>query len=78
MTVYALKASMQSNRRRDSIDQVKEQLVELYYNNINRIKAIADDIKQRLDALNRAQVRGIAALYHLCVQVEANRFDSHI
>jgi hypothetical protein len=34
-----------------------------------------NDIQQHLDKANRAQINGIAALYHLCIQVETNHFD---
>ncbi|ACV62380.1 transcriptional regulator, MerR family [Desulfofarcimen acetoxidans DSM 771] len=74
LAVYALKLSAITNRRKYFIDQVRNEIKEFNYNDKNKIKEIANNIMQNLDKMNRLQIRGIAALYNLCVQVETNFF----
>jgi DNA-binding transcriptional MerR regulator len=74
LTIYALKFSVYGNRRQYSIERVKAELAEFDADDSDRLSAIARDMEQRLAQVNRAQIRGIAALYHLCIQVESGDF----
>jgi len=53
---------------------VKEQLQGLDYNDKDKIKSTTTEIRTYLGAINRGQIRGISALYHLCTQVETGEF----
>lgn len=76
LAIYALKLSAINNRHRYFVNQVKEEMKAFNYNDKKRVKEISKDIEQNLDKFNSLQIKGIAALYHLCVQVEANSFDN--
>lgn len=78
LTIYALKLSAVTNRHKYFVDQVKEKMKDFDYDDRDRIKALASDIERNLGKINRLQIRGIAALHHLCVQVETRSFDSPI
>lgn len=75
LAIYALKLSAINNRHRYFIDQVREEMKRFDYNDRNKIKEIASGIEQNLDTINRLQIEGIAALHHLCAQVETNSFS---
>jgi DNA-binding transcriptional MerR regulator len=76
LTIYALKFSVYGNQRQYSVVRVKEELQQFDEHDSDRIMAIARDIQQQLAHVNRVQIKGMAALYHLCVQVEMNRFNN--
>lgn len=75
LTIYALKFSVYSSDQQYSVERVREELKEFDYTNTNRIRTIANDLEQHLDKANRDQIKAIAALYHLCTQVETRKFD---
>ncbi len=75
LTIYALKLSGYPDGLLYSVERAKQELKEFDYSDRNRIIAMTDAMQQQLDQANRLQVKGIAALYHLCVQVETNHFD---
>ena len=75
LTIYALKLSIYSNSHQHSIERVKEALKEFDPNDTDRLAAIISDLEQYLNRTNRGQLRGIAALYRLCTQVETNHFE---
>lgn len=75
LMIYALKTALYSKRHKYSIKKIKKELKQFDCNDRNRIITIARDMKNYLAQVNRAQIKGISALYHLCNQVEANRFD---
>lgn len=78
LTIYALKFSIYSNKYYYFVDRVKEELKEFDYNDKKRMITIANDINKYLDKVNRAQISGISALYHLCVQIENGKFVDEI
>jgi DNA-binding transcriptional MerR regulator len=75
LAICALRFSTQVNRQKHSIEQIREGLRAFDYNDLNRIRTMTNGIEQYLNQVNRAQIKGISALYHLCVQVEAGHFD---
>ncbi|HYE81737.1 MAG TPA: MerR family transcriptional regulator [Clostridia bacterium] len=74
LTIYALKFSALVSRHKHSIEKIKEQLKEFDYNDRTMITKMTNEIDRYLNKVNRDQITGIAALYHLCVQVETNNF----
>lgn len=74
LAIYALKMSKVTNRHKYFVDQVREEMKEFDYTNTSTIKELANSIEQNLNKINRLQIKGIAALHHLCVQVETNSF----
>lgn len=75
LTIYALKLSVYANHQKYSIEQIREELDTFDYKDRNRILAMVNGIKQHLSKINREQMKAISALYNLCIQVEAGRFD---
>ncbi len=78
LTIYAVKFSICATGHKYSISRLKEELKKFDHNDKNKIKAIKDEIIKYLNEVNRAQIRSIAALHHLCVQVEDDNFESII
>lgn len=78
LAIYALKLSAITNRHRHFVDQVKKEIKDFNYNDKSKIKEMINGIKRYLDEVNGLQIRGIAALYHLCVQVETKSFHDTI
>ena len=77
LTIYALKFSVYSKYRRHSIERVKAELKDFDYDDSDRIETLAKEMRQQLDQVNHAQIKGIVALYRLCDQVISNQFDDH-
>ncbi|MBA4603097.1 MerR family transcriptional regulator [Thermoactinomyces mirandus] len=77
LAIYALKLSVFANGRKHSIRHIREELREFNPDDRSRIMKMTETIRQYLNQVNRAQIRGISALYHLCRQVETNQFDQH-
>jgi hypothetical protein len=67
-----------NNRHRYFVDQVKEEIKDFNYHDQSKIKEMVNGIKRYLDKVNGLQIKGIAALYHLCVQVEAKSFPDTV
>lgn len=78
LVIYALKLSFYANGQKHYIENIKEDLKGFDYNDKSKIKEMTKGIEQYLDQANRDQIKGISALYRLCVQVEANSFDTQI
>lgn len=78
LAICALKFSTQVNRQKHSIERIREDLRTFDYNDRNRISMMIKGIEQYLNHVNRAQIKGIASLYHLWVQVETGHFDELI
>jgi DNA-binding transcriptional MerR regulator len=78
LAIYALKLSAMNNRHRYFIDQVKKEIKDFNYNDQSKIKEMVNGIMRYLDKVNGLQIKGIAALYHLCVQVETKSFHDTI
>lgn len=76
LAIAALKLSAVSSSYRYFVDKVKEEMKDFNYEDKNRILEISKNIHQNLDKFNALQIKGIAALYHLCRQVEAASFDN--
>lgn len=74
LIIYALKFTFQAKGQKHFIALIKDALKEFDYNDRNRISAMKNDIEKYLNKVNRAQIRGVAALYDLCIQVEKNQF----
>lgn len=78
LTIYALKLSVYANHQKYSIGQIRESMYSFDYDDRNKILTMIKGIEQHLSKMNRDQMKAVSALYHLCVQVEANRFDNQI
>jgi DNA-binding transcriptional MerR regulator len=78
LAIYALKLSAMNNRHRYFVDQVKEEIKDFNYHDRSKIKEMVNGITLYLDKVNGLQIKGIAALYHLCVQVETKSFHDTI
>ena len=78
LMIYALKLSAYPDGHQYSVARVKEVLQEFDYRDRVKVMTMTDGMQQQLDRVNRLQVKGIAALYHLCVQVETNHFDKQM
>jgi DNA-binding transcriptional MerR regulator len=78
LAIYALKLSAMNNRHRYFVDQVKEEIKDFNYHDRSKIKEMVNGIRLYLDKVNGLQIKGIAALYHLCVQVETKSFHDTI
>lgn len=78
LAIYALKLSAITNRHRHFVDQVKAEIKDFNYNDQSKIKEMVNGITRYLDKVNGLQIKGIAALYHLCVQVETKSFHDTI
>ena len=75
LAISALKLSAINTRYKYFVDKVKEEMKNFDYEDKDRILEISKDINKNLDKFNALQIRGIAALHHLCRQVEARSFD---
>lgn len=75
LTIHALRLTVESKGNKYSIPDVKEQLQGLDYTDKDKMQSLASEITAHLGAINRGQIRGIAALYHLCTQVDKGEFD---
>lgn len=78
LAIYALKLSAITNRHKYFVSQIREELKAFDYDDKDKMKDMARSIRQNLDSINRLQIKGIAALHHLCAQVEAKSFTSRI
>lgn len=74
LTIYAIKLAVESKGNRYSINNVKEKLQTLDYDDQDKIQSTVTEIETYLGAINRGQLHAISALYHLCRQVEAGEF----
>jgi DNA-binding transcriptional MerR regulator len=74
LTIYALKFAVYTKNHRYSVEQVREELAKFSDETLDFSK-IVNDLQQHLNRLNRAQIKGIAALYRLCAQVETGHFS---
>lgn len=74
LTIHALRLTVESKGNKYSIPNVKEQLQGLDYTDKDKMQSLASEITAHLGAINRGQIRGIAALHHLCTQVVKGEF----
>lgn len=75
LMIHALKLSMAAREEKYTIEQMRKEIYKFEFDDYNRISSIVAGIEHYLTALNRARMRSISALYHLCKQVEQNQFD---
>ncbi|WP_282433366.1 MerR family DNA-binding transcriptional regulator [Desulfitobacterium chlororespirans] len=73
--IYAIKFASFASSKRYSVNIIRQQLDNFDYDNKEQIEKLAQDFYRYLDNLNRNQIKSIAALYHLCQQVEADIFE---
>lgn len=71
LAIYTLKLSVYATHQKHFIERVRKDLQGFDYNDRGRISAMSEGIERYLDQVNRDQIKGIAALYRLCEQVEA-------
>ena len=76
LAICALKFTARVFRQRHSIKRIREDLHTFDYNDKNRISAMVKDINQYFSQVNRAQIKSISALSHLCDQVESGCYDA--
>lgn len=75
LAAYALKLAVYADQQRYFIDSIRADLEAFDYGDRGRIEQMTSGIVQHLDQLNRDRIRGVAALYRLCQQVESRAFD---
>lgn len=78
LAICALKFTARVFRQRHSIKRIREELRSFDYNDKSRIAMIVKSIEQYFSQVNRAQIKSISALSHLCDQVETGHFDEMI
>lgn len=78
LAICALKFTARVFRQRHSIKRIREELRAFDYNDKNRIAMMVKGIEQYFNEVNRAQIKSISALSHLCDQVETGRFDKMV
>lgn len=76
LLIYALKYTVYSEYHRHSVEKIRQDLETFDPADVNRITTIINNIETYLSQINRAQIKGISALYRLCVQVETNSFNN--
>lgn len=74
LTIHAIKLTVESKGNKYSVNNVKEQLQDFDYNDKDKMRSTATEIRTYLGTINRGQIRGISALHHLCTQVETGEF----
>ena len=75
LTIYALKLFVYANHQKYSIEQIRESMHSFDYTDKSKISAMTAAIGQHLSKMNRDQMKAASALFHLCLQVEAGKFD---
>jgi DNA-binding transcriptional MerR regulator len=75
LIIHALKLSMLAKGEKYAVEKIHKELPEIDFDDTDRISAIVASINSYLSARNKAQIRSISALYHLCTQVEQNWYD---
>ncbi|MCC6170382.1 MAG: MerR family DNA-binding transcriptional regulator [Caldilineaceae bacterium] len=78
LTIYALKLSLCATGEKHCIDNIKEGIQQFDYDDQSKIHEMTKGIEQYLDQTNRDQIKGISALYRLCVQVDTHHFEDQI
>jgi DNA-binding transcriptional MerR regulator len=78
LAICALKFSARVFRQRHSIKRIRKDLSTFDYNDKGRISIMVKGIEQYFNQVNRAQIKSISALLHLCDQVETGQFDEMI
>lgn len=78
LAIYALNFSVYADHQKHSIERIREDLKKFDYTDKNKIAEMTNNISHYLNRVNRAQIKAISALYHLCKQVESNRFEQQI
>lgn len=76
LIVQTLKFAMQARGEKYAVEQIRKELHAFDSEDTDKISAIIESIEHHLATLNRSQIRSIAALYHLCNQIEQNEFDT--
>lgn len=74
LALYTLKLSALTNRRRYFVDRIREEMRSFDYSDQEKIRELAVGIARNINRVNRLQMRGIAALYQLCMRVESKTF----
>lgn len=75
LMIQTLKFAMQARGEKYAIQQIRKEMQEMSLSDTNKITAIIASIEKYLSTLNRALIRSVYALYHLCTQIEENSFD---
>lgn len=75
LMIHALKLSMAARDEKYTIEQIRKEIYKFEFDDRNRISMIVAGIERYLTELNKARMRSISALYHLCRQVEQNKYD---
>ena len=75
LIIQALKLSLQARGERYAVEQIRIILEQFDYADTEKITIIVTGIENHLSVLNRAQLRGISALYRLCTQMEELQYE---
>lgn len=75
LLLYAVKLSVQGHRGRHYITAMREAYEGLDQADDQQVAELAGRIARHMDAVNRRQMEALAALLHLCRQVERGVFD---
>ncbi len=69
LIIQAFKLVMRAHGEKYAVEQIRKELSQFDFMDINKISAIVASVEGHLSVLNRAQIRSVSALYHLCAQV---------
>lgn len=75
LMLQALKLSMRARGEKYAVEQIRKEMQKFNIDDTEKLSAIVASIENHLMELNRAQIRSISALYHLCSQVEQNKYE---
>jgi DNA-binding transcriptional MerR regulator len=75
LMLQALKLSMRARGEKYAVEHIRKELHNFNFDDTAKLSAIITSIENHLMALNRAQIQSICALYHLCNQVEQNKYE---
>ncbi len=76
LMIQALKLAMRARGEKYAVEQIRSEMCGLSFIDTGRISVIIASIERHLAQLNRVQIRGVYALYHLCTQIEENRYEA--
>lgn len=76
LTLHTIKLSVQTHRGKHFISDMEEAYRHFDRSNLNQAYRLIENITERLNKMNRMQMRATVALYTLCRQVESGRFEA--
>lgn len=74
LAIGILRLAIRATHQKHFLGRVRSALTDFDFTDRQRIAGMLQSIDGYLDQVNRDQIRGIAALHHLCEQVESERW----